>query len=240
MKSELVFCFAVCLAAACAMGGEFAVLSNGFRIHVDSHEAAGGLVTLHTGSGDIELPASSISRFEADDYVPPPQPAAVPAAPASPAPVDPKTLVSMAADAAGLPRALVHSVVRAESAYQVNAVSPKGAIGLMQLMPGTAAAMNADPHDPAQNVTAGAMYLRELLLKYRNSDHQVSEALAAYNAGPGAGDKYNGVPPYSETRAYVQRVISQYNKELPRDNKALPQDNKESPRSTAGTGSQDH
>jgi soluble lytic murein transglycosylase-like protein len=232
MKSELVFCFAVCLAAVSAMGGEFAVLSNGFRIHADSHEAAGDLIRLHTGSGDIELPASSISRFEADDYVPPP-PAAPPVVSTSPAPTDPKTLVSMAADAAGLPRALVHSVVRAESAYQVNAVSPKGAIGLMQLMPGTAAALNADPHNPAQNVAAGAMYLRELLLKYQKSNHQVSEALAAYNAGPGAVDKYKGVPPYSETRAYVQRVISQYNK-------ALPQDNKESPQSTAGTDSLDH
>jgi soluble lytic murein transglycosylase-like protein len=228
MKSVLVFC----LAAASGMGGEFAVLSNGFRIHADSHETAGGLVRLHTGSGDIELPASSISRFEADDYVPPP-PAAVPVASASPVATDPKTLVNMAADAAGLPRALVHSVVRAESAYQVDAISPKGAIGLMQLMPGTAAAMNADPHNPAQNVAAGAMYLRGLLLKYQNSDHQVSEALAAYNAGPGAVDKYKGVPPYSETRAYVQRVIGQYNK-------ALPQDNKESPRSTAGTDSRDH
>jgi soluble lytic murein transglycosylase-like protein len=228
MKFVIVFC----LAAASGMGGEFAVLSNGFRIHVDSHDVAGDLIRLHTGSGDIELPTSSISRFEADDYVPPP-PAPATVAPVSPVPADPKTLVSMAADAAGLPRALVHSVVRAESAYQVNAVSPKGAIGLMQLMPGTAAAMNADPHNPAQNVTAGAMYLRELLLKYQNSDHQVSEALAAYNAGPGAVDKYKGVPPYSETRAYVQRVISQYNK-------ALPQVNKESPRSTGADASQDH
>jgi len=227
MKTVLAFC----LAAVSGLGGEFAVLSSGFRIHAESHEAAGDLIRLHTGSGDIELPASNISRFEADDYVPPP-PVAAPAAPLAPAPVDPKALVSMAADAAGLPRALVHSVVRAESAYQVNAVSPKGAVGLMQLMPGTAAAMNADPHNPAENVAAGAMYLRELLLKYQNSDHQVSEALAAYNAGPGAVDKYKGVPPYSETRAYVQRVISQYNK-------ALPQENKEFPRST-GADTQDH
>jgi transglycosylase-like protein with SLT domain len=231
MRSVLVFCLTVCLAAVSAMGGEFAVLSNGFRIHADTHEVAGGMVRLHTGSGDIELPASSISRFEADDYIPPPP--AVPAVSASPAATDPKTLVSMAADAAGLPRALVHSVVRAESGYQVNAVSPKGAIGLMQLMPATAAAMNADPHNPAQNVAAGAMYLRELLLKYQNSGHQVSEALAAYNAGPGAVDKYKGVPPYSETRAYVQRVIRQYNK-------ALPQDNTEAPPSTGADAGQDH
>jgi soluble lytic murein transglycosylase-like protein len=203
----------VCLAVVPAVGGEFAVLATGFRIHVQSHEQAGGLIRLHTGEGDIELPASSISRFEVDDYVPPPVAPPPSAGPALPPPVDPKTLVNMAADAAGLPRALVHSVVRAESAWRVDAVSPKGAIGLMQLMPATAAAMKADPRNPAQNVAAGAMYLRELLLKYQNSDHQVSDALAAYNAGPDAVDKYKGVPPYAETRAYIQRVVSQYNKE---------------------------
>jgi soluble lytic murein transglycosylase-like protein len=212
MKLVLLLCCAAVPAIIPAVGGEFAVLATGFRIHAQSHERAGDVVRLHTGEGDIELPASSISRFEGDDYVPPP--AAAPTASSTPAlPVDPKTLVNAAADAAGLPRALVHSVVRAESAYRVDAVSPKGAIGLMQLLPGTAAAMNADPRNPEQNVAAGAMYLRELLLKYQNSDHQVSEALAAYNAGPGAVDKYKGVPPYAETRAYVERVISQYNKE---------------------------
>jgi soluble lytic murein transglycosylase-like protein len=220
MKSAVV----LCLAAIPVLGGEFAVLSNGFRIHAESHEQAGDLIRLHTGEGDIELAASSISRFEVDDYVPPPAPAPSPAPAAEPPPADPKALVNMAADAAGLPRALVRSVARAESAYKVDAVSLKGAIGLMQLMPGTAAALNADPHNPAQNVAAGAMYLRELLLKYQDSGHQVSEALAAYSAGPGAVDKYKGVPPYAETRTYVQRVISQYNKETDQDSSGPPED----------------
>jgi soluble lytic murein transglycosylase-like protein len=95
-------------------------------------------------------------------------------------------------------------VVAAESAYRPDAVSPKGAIGLMQLMPGTAAQYGADPMDPAQNVEAGTAYLRDLLLKY-NGD--VAAALAAYNAGPGAVDRYHGVPPYAETRSYVGKVI---------------------------------
>ncbi len=207
------FAVVLCLAAVPALCGEFAVLSTGFRIHAQSHEQAGDTIRLHTDNGDIELPSASISRFELDDYVAPPAPAAPPPAPIAAPPPDTKTLINMAADAAGLPRALVHSVVRAESAYRVDAVSPKGAIGLMQLMPATAAAMKADPADPAQNVAAGAMYLRALLLKYEGSDHQVSQALAAYNAGPGAVDKYKGVPPYAETRAYVQRVISRYNKD---------------------------
>jgi soluble lytic murein transglycosylase-like protein len=98
-------------------------------------------------------------------------------------------------------------VVKAESAYQPNAMSPKGAIGLMQLMPTTASQYGADPTDPAQNVEAGTAYLRDLLIKYKGD---VPAALAAYNAGPGAVDKYHGVPPYPETNAYIRRVITNW------------------------------
>jgi soluble lytic murein transglycosylase-like protein len=86
-------------------------------------------------------------------------------------------------------------------------------VGLMQLKPTTAAELNADPHDPAQNAEAGAKYLRDLLLKYEKDPHQVSKAIAAYNAGPGAVDKYHGVPPYRETIEYVNRVLKQYEQE---------------------------
>jgi soluble lytic murein transglycosylase-like protein len=91
----------------------------------------------------------------------------------------------------------------AESAFQIDAVSPKGAIGLMQLMPETAQLLGADPHDPAQNVDAGVRYLRDLLNKY---DGGLWRALAAYNAGPAAVDKYHWVPPYRETIDYVNRI----------------------------------
>jgi soluble lytic murein transglycosylase-like protein len=83
----------------------------------------------------------------------------------------------------------------------------------MQLMPGTAAALNANPRDPVENVEAGARYLRDLLARYENDPHQVSKAIAAYNAGPAAVDKYHGIPPYSETIQYVNRVLKQYEKE---------------------------
>ncbi|MEO7143332.1 MAG: lytic transglycosylase domain-containing protein [Bryobacteraceae bacterium] len=193
-----------------AIAGEYAVLSNGFRLHVDSHRTAGGLVQLQINQGAMELPADQVVRFEEEDYVaaPPPAPAAASPQPA-PAPSDPKQMVAQAAQRAGLPAAFVQSVAAVESGYHANAVSPKGAIGIMQLMPGTAADHAADPNDPRQNVDAGAMHLRELLLKYHGD---MVKALAAYNAGPGAVDRYNGLPPYPETQAYVQRVLSLYEK----------------------------
>ena len=202
--------------ALAATAGEYAVLSNGLRIHADSHESDGGLIRLKTKTGSIEFPASQVARFEVEEYVAPPPPAPAPApahASASSAQrLSPKELLDRAAEKAGLPPQIVHSVARAESAYNPNAISPKGAIGLMQLMPQTAAELNANPYDPEQNATAGARYLRDLLAKYENDPHQVSKAIAAYNAGPGAVDKYNGVPPYRETRNYVARVINDYTK----------------------------
>lgn len=107
-----------------------------------------------------------------------------------------------------LDSALVHAVIRAESAYDPNAVSHKGAVGLMQLMPGTAKRYGVvDRRNPAQNVTGGTRYLRDLLLQFRS----VSLALAAYNAGEGAVARYgNRIPPYRETRTYVNKVIRFY------------------------------
>jgi len=112
-------------------------------------------------------------------------------------------MADAAADKYGLPRELVRSVMAAESGFVAEAVSRKGAIGLMQLMPETARDLGVDPHDPAQNVDGGVRYLRDLLLRY---DGGLRHALAAYNAGPAAVDKYNGIPPYAETIDYVGRI----------------------------------
>jgi soluble lytic murein transglycosylase-like protein len=213
---KIFLCFvAVALAA---QAGEFAVLSSGFRIHADSHSVDGEVVRLQTSSGVIELPASAVMAFEKEDYVPPapvsPTPAPQAALPNLTPSLTPRELVTQAAERAGLPPAIVHSIARAESGYREDAVSPKGAIGIMQLMPSTAADLNANPRDPAQNADAGARYLRDLLEKYENDPHQVSKAVAAYNAGPAAVDKYHGVPPYPETVQYVNRVLKEYEKEL--------------------------
>jgi soluble lytic murein transglycosylase-like protein len=203
--------FAV-LAASPAFAGEYAVLATGFRIHAERHEVDGANVRLFTKDGMIEVPASSVSAFENEEYVAPapvPAAAAVPDSPPAPRATDPKSLVHEAAVRNSLPPAFVASVAKAESAMKQNAVSAKGAIGVMQLMPATAKALDADPHDTEQNIDAGTRLLKELLIKY---DGDVVKALAAYNAGPGAVAKYNGLPPYRETQDYVNKVIRDYQK----------------------------
>jgi soluble lytic murein transglycosylase-like protein len=197
-------------AAAWLAAGEFAVLSTGFHLYADRHEIDGSTVRLYSRDGITEFSASMVVAFE-----PAPEAAPVTAPPS----VDPKPspdvnqLIAEAAKRNGLdaPDALrfLHSVAKVESGYRVDAVSPKGAVGLMQLMPATARTLGADPHDPEQNADAGARYLRELLLKYRGNTRL---ALAAYNAGPGAVERHNGVPPYRETVQYIEKVLRQFNR----------------------------
>lgn len=197
------------MAAASALAGEYAVLSTGFRIHADHHERDAGFVRLFDNDGVTELPAGSVVAFEPEEFVAPP-PAPPPAPPMVEAPLpalDSRTLVHDAAVRTGLPPAFVESVARVESAMRPQAVSPKGALGVMQLMPSTARALSADPRDPAQNIDAGARLLRDLLIKY---DGDVVKALSAYNAGAGAVDRYRGMPPYAETQNYVDKVIRTY------------------------------
>jgi soluble lytic murein transglycosylase-like protein len=125
--------------------------------------------------------------------------------------LDPASIDSLVTDAShtsGVPPGLIHAVLMAESAGNPSAISVAGAQGLMQLMPGTSAGCGiADPFDPTQNVQCGTGYLHSLLHRYHNN---VTLAVAAYNAGPGAVDRYHGIPPYPETRAYVVRVLNAY------------------------------
>ncbi len=195
------------LVALPALAGENAVLSTGFRIHADRHEFGPSTVRLYSKDGVTELPSALVVSFETEDYTAPPAPLAPP--PAAPVlPVnDPRSLVREAAARNGLPPALVESVARVESNFQPEAISPKGARGVMQLMPSTARVLSADPRDTAQNIEAGTRLLRELLIKY---DGDVVKALSAYNAGSGAVDRYRGMPPYSETHDYVDKVIRAY------------------------------
>ncbi len=169
---------------------------------------------IYSDGGETEIPASLVTRIDHMDD-PPPAPATKPAAtvpppaPLKPQPVDlsPAALAQSAASKYSLPAAFVTGVMRVESGLNPAALSPKGAIGLMQLMPDTAKDLGADPSKPAENADAGTRYLRDLLEKYENDPNQVVLALAAYNAGPAAVEKYHGVPPYPETREYILRVL---------------------------------
>ena len=171
------------------------------------------MIRLYTGDGIIEIPAKVVLGFE-EFAEPAPAAAATDAAPqpieprmTPPLITDPRELVRDAARRSGLPPAFVESVALVESAFRPEAISPKGAIGIMQLMPATAKALGADPHDPRENVEAGTRLLRDLLVKY---DGDVVKALSAYNAGEGAVARYRGLPPYAETRSYVNKVIGAY------------------------------
>jgi soluble lytic murein transglycosylase-like protein len=217
------------LTAGAAYAGEFAVLASGSRLHVDRHETDGAKVRLYLDTGFVEMDAATVRAYENDERVAALPAAALSAAALSAAALSPVTLVApalpaaavvspalsaweladRAADKYGLPRHLVRSVMAAESGFQPLALSPKGAIGLMQLMPGTAAELGVDPYDPAQNVDAGTRYLRDLLSKY---DGGLRRALAAYNSGPATVDRYNGVPPYRETVNYVFRIENAFKK----------------------------
>jgi len=164
--------------------------------------------TIH--GGEVELKASEVVRVEPDEEVDVDPPAPPPQTVETSGPRTIEQLIAEAARRYALPRSLVRAVARAESALRPNAVSPKGAQGVMQLMPGTALELGVEnAFDAAQNIDAGVRLLRRLLEKYEG---RVAEALAAYNAGPGAVAKHRGVPPYRETRQYVRKIVKEFEK----------------------------
>jgi hypothetical protein len=214
-----VFIMAVTIAALIALpharAAERVTLRNGFVQLCDHHGQADGRVRLFLSPGEdnyIEFAPEQIATIE---FVPdPPAPAAQPAPQAPPKPArltiaDLGEMLTRAGEEHNLDVDLLASVVKAESNGDTRAVSPAGAQGLMQLMPGTAAGLGVqDSFQPEQNVRGGSAYLDAMLTRYHEN---LALALAAYNAGPDAVDKYHGIPPYHETRAYVARVIHEFN-----------------------------
>lgn len=213
------------MAALPCLAGEVAVLKNGFAIKHQRREIVGDLTRLYVnadGSSFIDVPTADIEHYEPAPEEP------VTEAPAEsrgangatvhrqsnsfsarPAP-NISDVVNEASGKYRLDPDLVNSVIKAESDFKVRALSPKGAQGLMQLMPGTASQLGVpDAFDPEANVNGGTKYLRELLERY---NFDMVKALAAYNAGPERVEKYGGVPPYYETRAYVARIVKDFNK----------------------------
>jgi hypothetical protein len=216
-----------CLIAALAITAlpcfaqEVAVLKNGFTIQHERREVIGDSTRLCVSpdcANYVDVPTANIDHYEA---APGPPESEVTPAPISRAPIlssafnpHPQTnltdVVNQASGRYRLDPDLVNSVIKAESDFKVHAVSPKGAQGLMQLMPGTASELGVpNAFDAQANVEGGTKYLRELLERY---NFDLVKALAAYNAGPQRVEQFGGVPPYHETRAYVARIVKDFNK----------------------------
>jgi soluble lytic murein transglycosylase-like protein len=182
-------------------------LRNGFSYDCAHREAlADGRVRLFLKGGDsnyIDLPAAEIESVATFPDPPAPAPKATATANA-----DVHSLLSHAGEQHDIDVELLASIVHAESGGHAHAVSRAGAQGLMQLMPSTAHDLGVkDSFQPDQNINGGTAYFDALLTKYHDN---LALALAAYNAGPAAVDKYHGIPPYRETRAYVARVMTEF------------------------------
>jgi len=194
----------------CVHAADFAVLRNGFSIRHQQREVIGSVTRLYLSSdrrGYVDVPTAEVDRFEPDL--------------SSPETGGSQNLPREIAAISGrhhLDPDLVNSVIQAESDFNPRAVSPKGAQGLMQLMPQTASKLGvANVFDPSANVEGGTKYLRELLERY---NFDLIKALAAYNAGPQRVEQYHGVPPYYETQAYVARVVRDFNRKKLEERKA--------------------
>ena len=198
-------------------GADLVTLKGGRVMSVDSVKFDGDTATLVLrGGGEIGMPRSFVQSVGPDE-VPyePPMPAVSRVAPvvavAPEATLTSKDgllgLIDRLAKEHGVNPKLVHALVKVESNYEPRAVSPKGAMGLMQLMPATARQYAVDdPFDPVQNLGAGLQHLRGLLDRFGKG--RESLALAAYNAGEGAVSRYGGIPPFRETQNYVRRILS--------------------------------
>lgn len=203
------------MCGAAARAAEVVTLRNGFSITCERHEALSTDVTRLYLRADnfMDVAASSITSVEAAPDV------SAPIKAETHEPVGTATILADSGARHNVNVALLASVVQAESGGNTKAVSRTGARGLMQLMPGTANQLNVkDSFDAASNVNGGSAYLDQLLTRYHDN---LALALAAYNAGPGAVDRYHGIPPYRETRAYVARVIREFNRRVAEQARAV-------------------
>ena len=206
-----ILCALLLLAAAHARAAELVTLRSGFTVRCVSREAlSADTVRLHLrpgGENYMDIPAASIAAVETTPDEPTAQ-----KAPFSVKVADTAAILQSSGMKHNVKVSLLESVIKAESAGNPRAVSRTGARGLMQLMPGTAAKLGvADSFAPADNINGGSTYLDQLLTRYHEN---LPLALAAYNAGPAAVDRYHGIPPYRETQQYVARVIREFNRRV--------------------------
>lgn len=206
--------------AVSCFASDLAVLRNGFSIRHERRQVLGGVTRLFVsadGSSFVDVPTAEIEHFEAALADPKPKvtqnPAEAPGAHLNVANLnqtDLSEVINSASNRYRLDPDLVNSVIRAESGFNVRAVSRKGARGLMQLMPQTSSQLGVgNAFDAQANVEGGTRYLRELLERY---NFDLVKALAAYNAGPRRVEQFGGVPPFYETRAYVARIVRDFNR----------------------------
>jgi len=215
-QTRAVFVTVAALALVVCVSGsaraELVFFNTGRTMSIKAHRVEGdSLVLVLRNGGEIVCESSLVARV-APDEVPYPEPEveAPPAAPVQPvATTGPYgDIIDRVAAEQNVPAKLVRAVIQVESAYNVRARSPKGAMGLMQLMPATAKQYAvADPYDPASNIEAGIKHLKSLMQHL-----PVALALAAYNAGEAAVQRFNGIPPYPETRNYVSRILALANR----------------------------
>jgi Transglycosylase SLT domain len=228
----------VLMFAVTSFATELAVLRNGFSIPHERHQEIGTITRLYLsvdGNNYADVPTAEIVRFDKGPPTPP-APKVQPAPPGMVVPPSPATLDQAIANGSKRYRLdpdLVSSVIRFESNFNAHAVSKKGAQGLMQLMPETASNLGVkNPFDPQSNVDGGTRYLRELIERY---NFDLVKALAAYNAGPQRVEQYGGVPPYRETRAYVARIVRDFNRKKLEQRKAAAKTTQSAKRSTRKT-----
>ncbi len=217
------------LSCTCA-GSEVCHLANGFQIEAVSHTQDHEHLILRTATGFLEFPLSEVAKIEAI----PDRTGAQVVSGASTASnsLSANEALRRAAETEGLPASFVRSVARTESGYDQKAISAKGAIGLMQLMPATAFALGVKPALLEENAQGGAKYLRDLLVRYKGN---AVLALAAYNAGPNAVNRYGGIPPYAETQQYIVRVLREYARQQKLSLTAKPMVAKASPSMPSAT-----
>ena len=198
--------FGLCLVAVPA-DAEIVYLTSGKTLSVKGHRFDGEIIVLTLrGGGDVNIDKSLIDRILPDEVTYPEPELAVEAAIGTTGQGENPygELIASMSEAHGVDPNLVRALIQVESNYRPKAKSPRGAMGLMQLMPSTAREYNVrNPYDPKSNVSAGVKHLKSLIDRWG-----VELALAAYNAGEGAVKKFNGIPPYRETRNYVSRILA--------------------------------
>jgi soluble lytic murein transglycosylase-like protein len=198
------------VAAFSAHAAERVTLRSGFVIDCAQRAPQGDKVRLFFSSGDPAQNYMDVAAREIVSIEQIPELVSAPPVPATPTSADINGMLTHAGSRHNIDADLLASVVHAESGGHTDAVSRTGARGLMQLMPSTAASVGVkDAFAPDQNIEGGSTYLDALLTRYHDN---IALALAAYNAGPAAVDRFHGVPPFRETRAYVSRVIREFNR----------------------------